>query len=172
MVLVRVVEVRLMRCELKALGVNRISMGVQSLSDAILAAMGRGYAIDEAERAFALVKTHFDNVGIDLIAGYPGDQMQVEVVNGLTRHRAVVLHEIIPVSAEDPRQLGDQLLAQHKGLCRHRRNLLNFYRLSCWNECGLRQMHTAVCHSFCKALPCRIRQVQGDLLNLFAYNHV
>ena len=64
--------------ELKALGVNRISMGVQSLSDAILAAMGRGYAIDEAERAFALVKTHFDNAGIDLIAGYPGDQMQVE----------------------------------------------------------------------------------------------
>ena len=59
--------------ELKALGVNRISMGVQSLDDATLAAMGRGYTADEAERAFALVKREFDNAGIDLIVGYPGD---------------------------------------------------------------------------------------------------
>ena len=57
--------------ELKSLGVNRISMGIQSLDDAILADMGRGYTIDEAERAFALVKKHFDNAGIDLIVGYP-----------------------------------------------------------------------------------------------------
>ena len=55
-------------------GVNRISMGVQSLNDATLAAMGRGYTVDEAERAFALVKRHFDNAGIDLIVGYPGDR--------------------------------------------------------------------------------------------------
>ena len=61
--------------ELKALGVNRISMGVQSLNDATLAAMGRGYTVDEAERAFALVKGRFDNAGIDLIVGYPGDEV-------------------------------------------------------------------------------------------------
>ena len=59
--------------ELKFLGVNRISMGVQSLNDAILAEMGRGYTVDEAERAFAQVKKHFDNAGIDLIVGYPGE---------------------------------------------------------------------------------------------------
>ena len=59
--------------ELKALGVNRISMGVQSLDDAVLADMGRGYTVAEAERAFALVKRQFDNSGIDLIVGYPGD---------------------------------------------------------------------------------------------------
>ena len=45
--------------ELKDLGVNRISMGVQSLDDATLANMGRGYTVDEAERAFALVKRRF-----------------------------------------------------------------------------------------------------------------
>ena len=56
-------------------GVNRISMGVQSLDDAVLADMGRGYTIDEAERAFALVMKHFDNAGIDLIVGYPGDEV-------------------------------------------------------------------------------------------------
>ena len=60
--------------ELKALGVNRISMGVQSLDDEVLADMGRGYTVDEAERAFALVKRHFDNAGVDLIVGYPGDE--------------------------------------------------------------------------------------------------
>ena len=65
-----VTEAKLM--ELKGLGVNRISMGVQSLDDAVLADMGRGYTVDEAERAFALVKGRFDNAGIDLIVGYPG----------------------------------------------------------------------------------------------------
>ena len=56
---------------LKDGGVNRISMGVQSLSDAALSHMGRGYTIDEAEQAFTLVKEYFDNAGIDLIVGYP-----------------------------------------------------------------------------------------------------
>ena len=57
--------------ELKGIGVNRISMGVQSLDDDILRHMGRGYTFAEAEKAFALIKEHFDNAGIDLIVGYP-----------------------------------------------------------------------------------------------------
>ena len=59
--------------ELKSIGVNRISMGVQSLDDATLRTMGRGYTASDAARAFALVKSRFDNAGIDLILGYPGD---------------------------------------------------------------------------------------------------
>lgn len=59
--------------ELKSLGVNRISMGVQSLDDDILRHMGRGYTFMEAERAFYLIKEYFDNAGIDLIVGYPGE---------------------------------------------------------------------------------------------------
>lgn len=59
--------------ELKSLGVNRISMGVQSLDDATLADMGRGYTASEAEQAFRLVRRFFDNAGADLIVGYPGD---------------------------------------------------------------------------------------------------
>ena len=60
--------------ELKSMGVNRISMGVQSLDDDILRAMGRGYTASDAARAFALVKSRFDNAGIDLIIGYPGER--------------------------------------------------------------------------------------------------
>lgn len=59
--------------ELKAGGVNRISMGVQSLNDETLVAMGRGYTVREAMEAFARVKKYFVNAGIDLIVGYPGD---------------------------------------------------------------------------------------------------
>lgn len=55
-------------------GVNRISMGVQSLEDDVLAAMGRGYAVADAERAFGVVRSRFDNAGIDLIVGYPGER--------------------------------------------------------------------------------------------------
>lgn len=58
---------------LRAGGVNRISMGVQSLDDATLAAMGRGYTVAEAAQAFARVKRFFDNAGVDLIVGYPDD---------------------------------------------------------------------------------------------------
>lgn len=54
-------------------GVNRVSMGVQSLDGATLAAMGRGYSADDAARAFARVKRVFDNAGVDFIVGYPGD---------------------------------------------------------------------------------------------------
>lgn len=59
--------------QLKSGGVNRISMGVQSLDDDILSAMGRGYTFAEAERAFGLVREYFENAGIDLIVGYPGE---------------------------------------------------------------------------------------------------
>ena len=55
-------------------GVNRISMGVQSLDDEILADMRRGCTADDAARAFALVREFFDNAGIDLIVGYPSEK--------------------------------------------------------------------------------------------------
>ena len=58
---------------LRSGGVNRISMGVQSLNDDILRHMGRGYTFMEAERAFYLIREYFDNAGIDLIVGYPGE---------------------------------------------------------------------------------------------------
>ena len=59
--------------ELRAGGVNRISMGVQSLDDGALRAMGRPHAAAEAEAAFlAIRKAGFANAGFDLIAGWPG----------------------------------------------------------------------------------------------------
>lgn len=57
---------------LRRLGVNRVSMGVQSLDDAALAAMGRLHTAAEAEAAFRRARRAFPNAGLDLIAGWPG----------------------------------------------------------------------------------------------------
>ncbi len=54
-------------------GVNRVSMGVQSLDDDALRAMGRVHSAAEAEAAFRTIrKAGFVNAGFDLIAGWPG----------------------------------------------------------------------------------------------------
>lgn len=58
---------------LKKGGVNRISLGVQSLDDEALKSMGRLHSAAEAEEAFRAVRAAgFTNAGIDLIAGWPG----------------------------------------------------------------------------------------------------
>lgn len=54
-------------------GVNRVSMGVQSLDDETLSAMGRGHSAAEAARRFARVRKTFANAGVDFIVGLPGD---------------------------------------------------------------------------------------------------
>jgi len=55
---------------LKALGVNRMSMGVQSFDDTLLRWMNRRHTADGAREAFRLVRqAGFENVSIDLIFG-------------------------------------------------------------------------------------------------------
>lgn len=57
----------------RAAGVNRISMGVQSFSDAHLKWMNRRHTAATAREAFArLRKAGFDNISIDLIFGFAG----------------------------------------------------------------------------------------------------
>jgi oxygen-independent coproporphyrinogen-3 oxidase len=59
----------------RELGVNRVSLGVQSLDDALLERIGRRHTADEALAAFALLRAAgFDNLGIDLIHGLPGQR--------------------------------------------------------------------------------------------------
>jgi len=59
---------------LKALGVTRVSMGVQSFDDMVLKWMNRRHSAAEAEHAFGLLReAGFDNISIDLIFGF-GDK--------------------------------------------------------------------------------------------------
>jgi len=52
-------------------GVNRISLGVQSFDDRMLAALGRIHSADEARRGVAAALASFDNVNLDLMYGLP-----------------------------------------------------------------------------------------------------
>lgn len=55
---------------LKSLGVNRVSMGVQSFDDGLLHCMNRRHTASQAKEAFALLREGgFDNISIDLIFG-------------------------------------------------------------------------------------------------------
>jgi len=63
--------------QLKKLGVTRISLGVQSFSDEVLAQLGRIHSSDEAVTAVHAVRDGgFRNIGIDLIFGIPGQTEQ------------------------------------------------------------------------------------------------
>ncbi|HEX9634034.1 MAG TPA: radical SAM family heme chaperone HemW [Candidatus Limnocylindria bacterium] len=69
---------------LQVAGVNRISLGVQSLRDADLRTLARGHSAAEARAAFAAARAAgFDNVSLDLIHGIP-DQSLVDWRSGLT----------------------------------------------------------------------------------------
>ena len=58
---------------LRAAGVNRISLGLQSLQDADLRALARGHTAAEGRAAYAAARrAGFDNISIDLIHGIPG----------------------------------------------------------------------------------------------------
>jgi len=57
-------------------GVTRISLGVQSLRDADLAALARGHDATEAREAYAAVReAGFASVSLDLIYGIPGQEI-------------------------------------------------------------------------------------------------
>ncbi len=53
-------------------GVNRLSLGVQSLDETELTFLGRNHGADEARRAITLAGRAFDRLSIDLIHALPG----------------------------------------------------------------------------------------------------
>jgi putative oxygen-independent coproporphyrinogen III oxidase len=55
----------------RAAGVNRVSLGVQALDDASLAALGRLHSADEALKAVATARAIFDRYSFDLIYARP-----------------------------------------------------------------------------------------------------
>jgi len=59
---------------LSSLGINRLSIGVQSFDDERLALLGRIHSGDEAGRAIKWARAAgFENIGLDLIYGLPGE---------------------------------------------------------------------------------------------------
>ena len=57
----------------RAAGVNRLSLGVQSMDDGLLEAIGRIHSAKQAQEAVALAReAGFENINLDLMYGLPG----------------------------------------------------------------------------------------------------
>ncbi len=72
----------------RALGVNRVSMGVQAMREDLLSMLGRVHSRDAVLRALDTVfSVGFDNVSVDLLCGVPGQSLKdlEEAMNALTR---------------------------------------------------------------------------------------
>jgi len=63
---------------LRSFGVNRVSMGVQSLDEILLDRLGRVHSRDMVFKSFDVLRqAGFDNVNIDLMFAIPGQTMEV-----------------------------------------------------------------------------------------------
>lgn len=62
--------------EFRALGINRLSIGIQSFQDPLLAKLGRVHSAQEAVRAVEIAhQAGFANLNLDLMFGLPGATM-------------------------------------------------------------------------------------------------
>lgn len=61
---------------MKALGVNRISTGLQTMHPDELKASGRPYSVEDSIAAIERIRTHFDHCNLDLIYGLSGQTRQ------------------------------------------------------------------------------------------------
>ncbi len=63
----------------KSLGINRVSIGIQSFDDIILKKIGRLADLKSNLQAIEIAKSLFDNVSIDLIYGIPAQDIEKEL---------------------------------------------------------------------------------------------
>jgi oxygen-independent coproporphyrinogen-3 oxidase len=62
---------------LRKLGVNRISLGVQSWDDNLLKILGREHNASQAEKSFQILRVAgFSNINVDLMFGLPGQTIE------------------------------------------------------------------------------------------------
>ena len=61
----------------RAMGINRLSIGIQSFEDALLQLMGRRHNAEQARQAVAIAQAAgFDNISIDLMYALPSQTME------------------------------------------------------------------------------------------------
>lgn len=73
----------------RAAGIDRVSMGVQSLIDSELKFIGRRHDAATAIQAYGMLRPLFDNISLDLMFGLPGQTMDSlrQTLDGLMRMR-------------------------------------------------------------------------------------
>lgn len=84
-----------------ALGVNRISLGVQSFHDQLLTTLNRPHTAAQAKEAIARVQTRFTNVSIDLMCGLPSQTREMFLADVHEAIRLGVKHiSVYPLTVE------------------------------------------------------------------------
>lgn len=118
-------------------GINRISMGVQSMDDSLLAFMGRAHTAQEVLDSYRLIKeAGFTNINLDVMFGVPGQTLEMwqetvrqvlelepnhlsfyslELAEGTQLYRQVTEEGLKETPTELDRQMYHYLLAQMKG---------------------------------------------------------
>lgn len=62
---------------LKELGVERISINPQTMSDETLHLIGRAHSVEQTKQAYEMAReAGFDNINMDMIIGLPGEEME------------------------------------------------------------------------------------------------
>ncbi len=78
---------------LKKLGVERISINPQTMSDETLQLIGRAHSVEQTKQAFEMAReAGFDNINMDMIVGLPGEDMEH------VRHTLSEIRKMVPDS--------------------------------------------------------------------------
>ncbi len=78
---------------LKKLGVERISINPQTMSDETLQLIGRAHSVEQTKQAFKMAReAGFDNINMDMIVGLPGEDMEH------VRHTLSEIRKMVPDS--------------------------------------------------------------------------
>ncbi len=139
--------------EFRALGINRLSIGIQSFNDVLLTRLGRVHSSREAIMAAEIAQqSGFDNFNLDLMFGLPGagpDDSQTDVATAislkpthisfyqLTLEPNTYFHKFPPQLPNDElifdtQKRGQQLLADHG---------YGQYEVSAYSQLGLQCKH-------------------------------
>ena len=139
--------------EFRALGINRLSIGIQSFNDVLLTSLGRVHSSREAIMAAEIAQqSGFDNFNLDLMFGLPGagpDDSQTDVATAislkpthisfyqLTLEPNTYFHKFPPQLPNDElifdtQKRGQQLLADHG---------YGQYEVSAYSQLGLQCKH-------------------------------
>lgn len=144
---------------LKSLGVNRVSMGVQSLDDGILRWMNRRHDAAGAKRAFHTLRdAGFDNISLDVIFGisHLTDATLTDTLSQLVSWHPEHI-SAYQLSVEEGSALGkmtrdgkyveasdEQCRRQYDLICKSLREAgYEHYEISNWARPGFRAMHNS-----------------------------
>lgn len=86
----------------KSFGINRISIGVQSLDDALLKKIGRTHTAEQAKECIIKAKKYFENVSADLILGIDDNQNVVDDLDFILKHATHISTYILTVADKTP----------------------------------------------------------------------